>query len=148
MSTETLDKGLQIIRGATMSLDSDPQFAEMMKEKERLLVSKQLLLFIKLLFWYFPLKNVQVPKTTTVLLLDIFLLSLRLWKLPRRAKSQCDHLRKILLVHLIIRLSRMDTVMSLLLQNPRCYNECDFVFDLFVFESMDLFLDGSKTNGL
>ena len=57
MSTETLDKGLQIIRGATMSLDSDPQFAEMMKEKERLLVSKQLLLFIKLLFWYFPFKK-------------------------------------------------------------------------------------------
>ena len=68
MSTETLDKGLEILRGATMSLESDPQYQEMLKEKERLLVSKLLLLFIVFLVFSFEKTNMQVSKNTVLLL--------------------------------------------------------------------------------
>ena len=39
MSTETLDRGLSLIRSATMSLESDPQYALMLAEKQKLLAS-------------------------------------------------------------------------------------------------------------
>lgn len=42
MSTATLDRGLSLVRGATMSLSSDPLYAEMLVERERLLVSCQM----------------------------------------------------------------------------------------------------------
>ena len=128
MSTETLDKGVEILRGATMSLESDPQYAEMLKEKERLLVSKQLLLFIVVLV--FPLKktNMQVSKNTVLLLEYSGVLQLRLWKLPRKLPRKLSHHRLTWNVHLIIRLSLLDTVVKLKLlpQNPLCNNE-DFV---------------------
>ena len=42
MSTDTLDRGLSLLRSATMSLESDPLFQDMLKEKERLLVAWQM----------------------------------------------------------------------------------------------------------
>ena len=40
MSTETLDRGLGVLRSATMSLESDPQYQLMVAEKQKLLASR------------------------------------------------------------------------------------------------------------
>ena len=40
MSTETLDRGVELLRSATMSLESDPQYKKMLEEKEKLLVTR------------------------------------------------------------------------------------------------------------
>ena len=37
MSTDTLERGLSLLRSATMSIESDPLYQEMLKEKEVLL---------------------------------------------------------------------------------------------------------------
>lgn len=39
MSTDTLDRGLSLLRSATMSLESDPLYQDMKKEKELLLAT-------------------------------------------------------------------------------------------------------------
>ena len=40
MSTETLLRGVELTRAATMSLDSDPDYLAMMAEKDKLLASR------------------------------------------------------------------------------------------------------------
>ena len=40
MSSDSLVRGANILRSATMSLESDPKLQEMQKEKERLLVPR------------------------------------------------------------------------------------------------------------
>lgn len=41
MSTATLDNGLMLLRSASMSLESDPLYQEMLAEKEKLQKAKQ-----------------------------------------------------------------------------------------------------------
>ena len=43
LSCESLSKGAEILRATTMTLENDPEYAELLKERDRLLATCQLL---------------------------------------------------------------------------------------------------------